>query len=404
MQPTVNNDDRAMQVPKRSDASAAPPPTSRDAAINVMRQTIDKIYDEPQPNEAIATQSHTATTNPYSQTHSEAEDAKATIDNQAVQQHWQKYHTQWQQYYQMYYERYYQAEAQKRLSPSASSLLGQPAEPSIIKTPEAETLSEDQAVHELRNELLDKVKKNSHKIRSSRHFKPALVALTVAVIFTFLQYNQLLFASVMAFTVPASTEASSSYIDPSTDVSVSKDPVLKIPKINVEAPVVYDLTTIKESVVQSKLKNGVVHYPIAGANALPGEIGNTVILGHSANDVFDDGSYKFIFLHIDRLNKGDTFYLNYNGKRYTYSVTEKKVIDPSQVKELVINNGKPMATLVTCTPPGTALKRLLIIGEQIAPDPATATESTGTTTDTEEQTQIGGETKSFFERLFSGSF
>lgn len=398
MQPSTNQDDRNLRVPSRPDQTPVSP-TSNQAALGIMRDQIDKIYDDPQPNEQIAARVDTAAaaTDPYQQTHSETNDAEAAMDDEALKAHWQKYHSAWQQYYQLYYERYYQAQTRQRLGETTPVTT-----PGIIKTPAPETLNTDQAVHELRSELLEKVKQGSHKLRSSRHFTPALVALSVALVFGFLQYNQLLFASVMAFTVPASTESSSSYIDPSTDVAVSQDPVLKIPKINVEAPVVYDLTTIEESVVQSKLKNGVVHYPITGANALPGEIGNTVILGHSANDVFDDGSYKFIFLHLDRLEVGDTFYLNYQGKRYTYSVTEKKIIDPSQVSELIITNGKPMATLVTCTPPGTALKRLVVIGEQIAPDPATATASTAATTN-DSQTKIGGETKSFIERLFGGN-
>lgn len=403
MQPTTNNDDRDLQASSSPAQPATPPATSRDAAINVMRSQIDTIYNEPQPNERIAaahSEEQAVPSDPYEQTHSNSTDAQAAIDSEAVKAHWAQYHSQWQQYYQMYYERYYQNEVQKRLVGSTDVS----KEPSIIKTPVKETISENQAVSELRSELLEKVKKNGRKIRSSRHFRPALVAVSVALVFAFLQYNQLLFASVMAFTVPASTDSSNSYVDPSTDVAVSQDPVLKIPKINVEAPVDYSLNTLEESVVQSKLKGGVVHYPIAGASSVPGEIGNTVILGHSANDVFDDGNYKFIFLHLDRLEKGDTFYLNYQGKRYTYSVTEKKIIDPSEVSQLVLNNGKPMATLVTCTPAGTALKRLLIIGEQIAPDPSGATETDTANTETSDQTQIGGGTQGFFERLFGGGF
>ncbi|HMR73405.1 MAG TPA: sortase, partial [Candidatus Saccharibacteria bacterium] len=362
-------------------ASTTPPPTSRDAALNVMRNTIDKIYDEPQPNEQIAAQVNqvsSSSTDPYNQTHSTATDAQAAIDSEAVKKHWEQYHTQWQQYYQMYYERYYQAMAKQQQQSSSTTA----TQPQTIKTPETETLTEQEATNELRSELMGKIKQQSSKIRSNRHFKPVLVALSVALLFGFLQFNQLLFASVLAFAVPASNSSSSSYIDPSTDVVVSNDPVLKIPQVNVEAPIDFSLNPLEESVVQSKLKNGVVHYPIAGANARPGEIGNTVILGHSANDVFDDGAYKFVFLHLDRLAIGDTFYIHYAGKRYTYSITEKKVVDPSEVSSLALNNGKPMATLVTCTPPGTALKRLLVIGEQIAPDPAEAIQ---TPTDSSEQ-------------------
>ncbi len=400
MQPNSDQDNRNLQVPPRDGASSVPS-TSRQAAVDLMRQQIDKIYEDPQPNELIAAQVDAQDTNPYDQTHSNSTDAEAMMNDEAIKEHWQKYHSAWQQYYQMYYERYYQTQVQKHISATSSV-----QSPNHEQAKEPAGLSKKEAVRELRSELLDKVKKNSEKVKGSRHFMPALVALSVALIFLVLQYNQLLFANVMAFAIPASTESSSSYIDPSTDISVSKDPVLKIPKINVDTPVDYTLTTIKESVVQSHLKNGVVHYPIAGASALPGEIGNTVILGHSANDVFDDGAYKFIFLHLDRLQPGDTFYLNYEGTRYTYAVTEKKIIDPTQVSELIINNGKPMATLITCTPPGTALKRLLVIGEQIAPDPATAANINRPNNDTEnsQQTSIGGATKSFIERLFGGGY
>lgn len=399
MQPTFRQDSQSPSIPQRP-VSATPPPTSRDAALNVMRSTIDKIYDEPQPNEQIAArvdEQQSAAADPYAQTHSGSTDAQAAIDSDAVKKHWEQYHTQWQQYYQMYYERYYQAAAKQQQSLSTTST------PATIKTPEPETLSAQEATSELKNELLSKIKQQSSKFRSNRHFRPVLVALSVALLFGFLQFNQLLFASVLAFAVPASNSSSSSYIDPSTDIAVSKDPVLKIPQINVEAPIDFSLDTLEESIVQSKLKNGVVHYPITGASARPGEVGNTVILGHSANDVFDDGAYKFVFLHLDRLAVGDTFYINYEGKRYTYSITEKKVVNPSEVSSLAINNGKPMATLVTCTPPGTALKRLLVIGEQIAPDPATATSKPmDPSTNKEDRSTIGGETKGFFQRLFGG--
>ena len=139
---------------------------------------------------------------------------------------------------------------------------------------------------------------------------------------------------------------------------------------------------------------------------MPGQTGNTVVLGHSSNDVFDDGKYKFVFVQLDRLESGDKFYLHYNGTRYTYQVTEKKIIDPTEVNQLVINNGKPLATLVTCTPPGTALKRLIVIGEQISPDPSTASEQTADQTKptAERTTAIGGVAPSFFERLFNVSF
>ena len=397
MQPNSDQQRGGVQVP--SSRGHVTPPATRQAATDLMRQQIDKLYDEPQPNEQVATASDQPEENPYDQTHDNRADITAEQQNAAIQAHWQKYHSAWQQYYQMYYERYYTAAVQKNTVAvtKAASAEPQPKEP--------ETFTKDQAVGELRNELLSKIQAQTKKIRKSRHFMPTVVAVFVALIFIFLQYNQIIFANVMAYTSPAALESSSSFIDPNTDVSVDQAPKLVIPEIAVEAPVVYTLgptTVSNEPLVEQKLQDGVVHYPIAGADAVPGQIGNTVLLGHSANDVFVAGNYKFIFLRLDQLKKGSLFYINYQGKRYTYSVTEKRVISPSQVSELAINNGKPLATLVTCTPVGTSTNRLLVIGEQIAPDPSKATAQTTTTPTTATQ-EIGGGSKNFFERLFGGS-
>lgn len=393
MQPNSDQQRGGLQVP--GSRGSVTPPTSRDAAADLMRQQINKIYDEPQPNETVAA-SAAASASPYEQTHSENEDVQAAEQNAAIQAHWQKYHSAWQQYYQMYYERYYQAQVQKHAVDAAVQSLDSPK-----KKSEPETVTEEQAVGELRNELLEKVKSQGKKIRKSRHFMPAIVAACVALLFIFLQYNQIIFANVLAYTTPASLDTVNTYIDPSTDVAVGPDPLLTIPKLAVQAPVVYDLTTLDEAVVETKLESGVVHYPIRGANAVPGEIGNTVILGHSANDVFAPGNYKFVFLRLEQLKDGDYFYLNYNGKRYTYIVTGRKVITPNQVSELAISTNKPIATLVTCVPVGTSTNRLLVFGEQVAPDPNTATAQNNTSNSSNTNTsEIGGGTKSFFENLF----
>lgn len=402
MQPNSDQQRGGLQVP--SSRGNVTPPTSRQAATDLMRQQIDKIYEDPQPNEitAISIDEKTGSIRqqddpePYEQTHSETEDIRAAEQNTVVQAEWQKYHSAWQQYYQMYYERYYQAQVQKHLVETAAENLAKA--PSKQEAPKE--LTEEQAVGELRNELLEKVKSQTKKIRKSRHFMPAVVAACVAVIFIFLQYNQIIFASVMAYTTPASQDTIATYVDPSTDVTVGPEPILTIPKLAVQAPVIYDLTTLEESVVETKLQSGIVHYPIKGASSVPGEVGNAVFLGHSANDVFAAGNYKFVFLRLDQLQKGDYFYVNYNSKRYTYVVTEKKVITPSQVSELAISTTKPIATLVTCVPVGTSTNRLLVIGEQVAPDPNSATAQTSTSSSSTSTAEIGGGSKSFFERLF----
>ena len=396
MQPN-NNDDttRNVNVPTRPNAGTVRTP-DREAAVRLMRQQISSIYDET-PSEKQHQE-----LSPYKQTHNEHLDHAAANTDQSSD--WKQYHSAWQTYYQQYYERYYLAQLHRRhqaVKPAAASG-SQPLQQGAAQASQPQQeLTEDQAVNELRSKLLNEVKERSTKVRRSRHFMPIIAALSVALVFSLLQYNRVLVAQVKAYVSPGSINPQNVILDPTTSTKVGPEPKVIIPKINVDAPVVYDVPSLAENVVQDKLRSGVVHYPIPGANSVPGQTGNTVILGHSSNDVFDDGAYKFVFVQLDKLDKGDTFYLNYQGTRYTYSVTEKKVIDPTEVSQLIINTDKPLATLVTCTPPGTALKRLVVIAEQISPDPSKATVNTANTTNSK-LPNIAGNSPTLFERLFGG--
>lgn len=388
MQPN-QDDNRTLQVPPRDEGGVRV--TGRDEAAALMRSQIDRIYDEQNPQQ-------TTTSSPYQQTHSEQVDHDAA--KQQADAHWKQYHTAWQSYYQQYYERYYLSQLQKRqavTTPAGASRAANKAN-SAVNEPE-KAMSQDEAVSELRTKLLDQVKTHSQRVRKSRHFMPIIAALVVGLTFALLQYNRLIVAQVKAYVSPGSIAAENIILDPTTDTKVSPAPKIIIPKINVDAPVVYDVPSLAEHVVQEKLKGGVVHYPIPGASSVPGQKGNTVILGHSSNDVFDDGAYKFVFVQLDKMEKGDTFYINYNGTRYTYSVTEKKIILPTEVSSLVIATDKPIATLVTCTPVGTAEKRLVLMAEQISPDPTVASAATPNS-NKQPLAPIAGNSPTFLERLF----
>lgn len=385
MQPSDDNQQRNVQVPSRQGQPVLR--ADREAAAAMMRQQIDSIYDQDTSTPSKA----------YHQTHSETTDHTSSGAYQQTND-WQHYHSAWQSYYQQYYERYYMAQLAERTQEHYPST---PAATSAVS--QQEELTQDQAVSELRQKLLSDVKERSDKFRRSRHFMPLVAALTVALVFGLLQYNRFLIAQVKAYVSPGTIDPQNIVLDPTTNTKVGPEPKVVIPKINVDAPVVYDVTSLEEHEVQSKLKNGVVHYPIPGADGFPGEKGNTVLLGHSSNDVFDDGAYKFVFVQLDKLNKGDTFYLHYKGTRYTYSVKEKKIINPDQVSELVIATDSPIATLVTCTPPGTALQRLVVIADQISPDPSSATEKTASQPSSTGPSVISGNSPTLFERLFGSN-
>lgn len=155
-------------------------------------------------------------------------------------------------------------------------------------------------------------------------------------------------------------------IDPQANGPVGPEPKIIIPKINVEAPVVYNVPSISESDVQKGLENGVVHY-VTTPN--PGEKGNAVIFGHSSSNILNKGKYKFAFLMLKSLDTDDTFIIQKDGKRYVYKVYEKFVVSPKDLSVLGPTDKTATVTLITCDPPGTSTNRLIIRAEQIFPNP-----------------------------------
>src|ERR1700683_2152880 len=137
---------------------------------------------------------------------------------------------------------------------------------------------------------------------------------------------------------------------------------ISIPKINVEAPVIYQQST-NENDIETALESGVVHY---GNTALPGQNGNVAIFGHSSNDWWQPGNYKFVFVLLDKLSPGDLVTIDYNSTAYTYQVTGSKIVDPTDVAVLDPTT-TPTLTLITCSPPGTSLRRLVVTAKQISP-------------------------------------
>jgi len=369
----------------------------QQAAARLVRTQIDTIYE----NNANLnpSQQQSENTSPYQKTHSDYTDIH---ENQ-----WKQYHTAWQNYYQKYYEGYYTHHLQK-----AQHTLKEQMENSHFRKnqgyfgsqssaqPEPdETQSKDEALFDLRQKLIGKVQESAVKIKKSRHFIPILAGIIAVVIFLFLQYNRVLISNVTAYVSPGSIDPQNIVIDPNADIIVGSSPRLIIPKINVDVPVIYDIGNDYESQMTA-MNDGVAQFAIPGASSHPGQVGNTVIAGHSSNDLFDSGDYKFIFAQLDKLIVGDTIYANYQSKRYTYTVTKKEVVKPNEVDKLAYPTTKPILTLITCTPLGTSINRLLVTAEQINPDPNLSTAAPKQSDEELNNISIPGNSPTLLERIF----
>lgn len=134
-----------------------------------------------------------------------------------------------------------------------------------------------------------------------------------------------------------------------------------IPKIGVEAPIIADVDSTNYPEYIKALKLGVAH---AKETAKPGQpFGvnqNTFLFAHSTLYLTDVPKYNAIFIFLRKLEKGDEIDLIYEGKLAKYEVTEKKVVEATDLRYLTEFSAEPLLTLQTCDPPGTNLRRLII--------------------------------------------
>lgn len=387
---------------------------ARQAAAQIARKKVLAAY---------ATSANNAT---KSADHNESRMKDEPITTRINSESWKKYHSAWQDYYQKYYSEYYtkaakdyiakerlkdaraKAEEEELLSSvtrSSSRIdkksgLALGTKHSIQENYSAEEADSGIAEESrLRQLIRKKATESAKKTRRKRHLWPVLAGVAVVLLILFLQYNRLIFAPIMAYVSPGNAPASQiEAIDPTITQNVSPEPRLIIPKLNVDVPIHFGIAL---SEVMSAMNNGVAHYRIAGASAYPGEIGNLVITGHSAGDVYSSNPYKYIFSGLERLEDGDLIYVNYNSVRYTYRVIKKEVVDPSNVAALVVETNKPLLTLVTCTPLGTSRYRLLVTGEQISPTYEGAEEAESIKPTEQSDVALPANEPSFFEGIWN---
>lgn len=354
------------------DAPPAPPANGAgdaDLASNVIREKLSRIYaEEPDATHELAEAAAKQTGRSKHQDFMYKLGSSGK-DLATIQTEWHKYyeslpdeekHAVWHEFY-----------------ASQSSLTKQPGPSASHGTPKRKGAAgnqygrpgKDRSAQEIRGSIRDKVSAGG-KLQAKHHVQSLLFGLglgTLAMlIFMFGFFNEVFIAP---FIQPSRASADTPIIIDSSTPAPTRTPEVIIPKINVEIPVDYNETSTNEAAIENDLQNGVVHYP---TTALPGQDGNAAYFGHSSNNIFNQGKYKFAFVLLHTLKAGDIFYLTYNDKVYVYKVINRKIVEPSDVGVLgPVSGQKATATLITCDPPGTSLHRLVVVGQQVSPDPST---------------------------------
>ena len=126
---------------------------------------------------------------------------------------------------------------------------------------------------------------------------------------------------------------------------------IDIPKIHVQLPIYHGT---EDTILQIAIGH------ITGSS-LPvgGESSHCIVSGHRGLP-----SAK-LFSDLDKLVVGDLWTINVLDQTLTYEVDQIRVVLPTDLTFLAIEDGKDYCTLVTCTPYGINSHRLLVRGHRV---------------------------------------
>lgn len=126
---------------------------------------------------------------------------------------------------------------------------------------------------------------------------------------------------------------------------------IEIPSIGVELPVYHGTADSALAVAIGHLEW--TSLPVGGADS------HCVVSGHRGLP-----SAK-LFTDLDQLALGDYFLLHILDETLTYEVDQIRIVEPTQTDDLLIQEGKDLCSLVTCTPYGINSHRLIVRGHRI---------------------------------------
>jgi len=126
--------------------------------------------------------------------------------------------------------------------------------------------------------------------------------------------------------------------------------MLSIPRLKIENAIV--------STKDYDLSRHLIQY---FGTSIPGENGTAVIFGHSTlPQLFDPKNYKTIFATLHTIKIGDEIEAIVNGIGRKYKVFSITITSADDTNILSQSFDRSYITLITCTPPGTVWKRLVV--------------------------------------------
>lgn len=144
-------------------------------------------------------------------------------------------------------------------------------------------------------------------------------------------------------------------------IPVDQEFSLVIPKIEVNSKIFPNVDPTNPQEYLPLLAKGVA---LAKGSAFPGQEGNVFIFAHSSDTPLNASRYNAVFYLLNKLEKDDEIFVYYQQQKYSYKVSDKKIISPEKLNDYLKTLKGKILTLQTCYPPGTTINRLLIVANE----------------------------------------
>lgn len=223
------------------------------------------------------------------------------------------------------------------------------------------------------NNLYNRSRMKLHNLRDVYFFWLPKLLILVGILFVLASYGPVLLSECwyllktvkrQEYSLTAKTGVRESIFSKYLSTSpvlitpVNTDFALVIEKLDVNAPIVADVSVTDSQAYEKALTNGVAH---ANSSEYPSEKpSNVYLFAHSSFNFWQLGKYATVFNLLGKLEVGDKIHIFYEAKDYEYAVVNKEIYKGWDTFPLTRPVIEPLLTLQTCDPPGTTLNRLVI--------------------------------------------
>lgn len=139
-----------------------------------------------------------------------------------------------------------------------------------------------------------------------------------------------------------------------------------IPKIQARSKVIANVDAGNKRAYLAALKQGVAHAAGTGLPGVEAAVNRTIVLfAHSTDAPWNMARYNAVFYLLNKLERGDRIQVYFKGVRHDYVVEGMSIVSAKDVSYYEKQTSEEILVLSTCYPPGTTLRRLVVVARPI---------------------------------------